>query len=68
MTKKMEEKDMECINSIVEGISREIAGVFDKIKECRNDINHFGMREMPLQYTKLEDNLKESYDAFRDNM
>ena len=67
-TKKMEKKDMEHFVCIVEGISEELAGVFDKIKECRNDINHFGMREKPLQYTKLEDNLIEAYDAFRENM
>ncbi len=54
------------ILDVMQGISKELSGVFSTIKDCRNDINHFGMRKDPSPYKNLENKLRNSYETFKE--
>ena len=42
--------------------AKKYGDITNRIKDCRNDINHFGMRMNPLTADKLRGNLQKYYN------
>lgn len=57
----MVDTDLKKLKKIYNELPAKLGNIFDNIRKCRNDINHFGIRQSPKSYAVLENNLIEYY-------
>lgn len=63
----VKEENRAIIKKIVSEMDDELKKITNRVTQRRNDINHFGFNDSPAEYDKLNKDIRELYEEFKNH-